>query len=229
MRQIVDRATFNEIATTCVGVYMAARIGVLIIEETETLLAKADALLNAAGVSYLTEVLPQQGMDSPGTGSSMDQFSQAYVNLQHLNTDLQVELQQIVTSRLQSQNYEEAAIIMLALHGQATGPGPALQQIAETATRLFRQRKWDEGRQMLRGLRRNRRIAERYYLSYIEEMMRGSRSAYFALCAEIPQVVEMVDITNCFVQGNHPVIANINGLWRELNKFLDSNLDSVLP
>lgn len=209
MRQIVDRVMFDQVSATCYAVYEAVRFGELVADAASRIEAQADVLLRTAGNSYLTETLPTQALDD---NTPMEQYSEAFVQIQHLRADLRSLLREVVHDLIKRGDTQAADRL-------------AVKTLLSDAERCFKEGKWDEGRDTLRGFRMIPLVRLAYYRSFIDEMLAGSTTALQRLNGEIPGVVGWRN-QYCFGVDGRRLIPRpdvIIPLWPEVERYLRAN------
>jgi hypothetical protein len=210
MRQIVDRATFDQVSPACYAVYEAVRFGELAADVASRIEAQTDLLLKTTGNSYLTEVL--QAQDPDGTIST-EQYSEAFVRIQHLRADLRSLIRQAVQATIER------------------GDMQAAEQFAEKGLLLdaeasFRESRWDEGRDALRGFGMIPSIRFAYYRSFIDEMLAGSPTALQRIIGYFHSDAVLLNARSCFSHDGSKYIPQpvyITSLWMQVDKYLRSH------
>jgi len=167
MRQIMDRAAFDQITTTCMRTYLAMQSSNLLAEETSRLRALTDRLLRAAGIAYLNESLP--GLPSQLAGApAATEYAEAFAEVQHLSAELQGELSRFPARKIESGDLVSAAALMQAWSEAPPGL-PPLDALVYEAKEHFKNREWLQGRALLRDFLTSESILLVYARGYPDE------------------------------------------------------------
>ena len=212
MRQIVDRATFNQIVATCFGIYEAVRAMNMADQEARQLESQADSLLKMAGSNFLSEALSEP---LPNNGSLAEQFSEAYVQLQRARADLR-QLVRNIAGKLVERGDTDSANRLADVIGLSE------------AEQCFKEDRYIDGRDLLRGFRVIPCVRVAYYRSFVDEMLKGSATAYGTLLAELPEAAGFT-LHPQYLASSPPQAYFVSQFWTGLNVFLNSSSSRGKP
>ena len=222
MRQIVDRATFDQITATCMRTYLAVQSSNFLAEEAGRLQALADRLLHAAGIAYLNESLP--GLPSqPADNPAASEYSEAFMEVQRLSAELQGELRRVGERRIASGDPQSAAALLQAL-GETPPDLQPLDALACEAKNHFAKGEWLRGRALLRGFLAVESIRILYGRSYVDEtfsnIYRQCVEAYQALLYEFPDFVAFCD--RKYGNGSAGAQTSADTLWYKFMEWVNA-------
>lgn len=188
----IDIDFLRQVTTDSIHVYDALRRAQIFSEEGRCIVTMAGDLLRQAGLAYLLGS-PVDAVQTDNSSTMPEEMVSAYMRIHMFYADLKDALYQLAKAHMEAQAWDEARAIMEAL----LKVDPEYRDVASTLRRnfldqakiLFKQKKWAEGRAILKQKPGDKEMRLVYLVSFLDE--NPSIPGVYALQEEEPQVSKL--------------------------------------